>query len=517
MATNTTLQFRKVASMPAAGLQVGAIYFDKATGTINIATSATAYDKFGYGVKDAEWKNQILTLTKSNGTNITLDFSDVASKSAFDELKTAFETEQGYIDTLQSEMSQAKTDISTNATNIGKNATAISTEASRADAAEKKIAQDLATEITNRGIAEKAITDAATELEGRVDGHDTEVANLWTQVGANDAAGLRKKVADLEGTVGSGTTGLVGTAADHESRIDAIEQSIGNGGDIESRIDAVESLAEQNKTAVETNTSAISGHETRIQAVEDAIKEGGSLETRVDNIENLIAASGDSDEVINKVSEVITWFEGVSEGKAGATLLSDVATLKDTTVPNVKAIAESGVSKADAAQSDVDALEKIVGTGFSEASTVSAQLAAVKTTADNALPAATFTSFQTTNTQAIADAKKAGTDAQATANQAVTDAANAQTTANQGVADAAAALAEANKKVASVTIAGDDYITVSDASGNSSTDRKMSVALDVATDIANLTADNKQVANAKSMKDYVDNKIVAAMVWEQFE
>lgn len=39
--------------MPQSGLTVGAIYFDKGTGTINVATSATAYDKFGWGVKDA--------------------------------------------------------------------------------------------------------------------------------------------------------------------------------------------------------------------------------------------------------------------------------------------------------------------------------------------------------------------------------------------------------------------------------------------------------------------------------
>lgn len=42
MATNTAIKFRKVNGMPTTGLVAGTIYFDKATGTINVATSATA-------------------------------------------------------------------------------------------------------------------------------------------------------------------------------------------------------------------------------------------------------------------------------------------------------------------------------------------------------------------------------------------------------------------------------------------------------------------------------------------
>lgn len=516
MATNTTLQFRKVASMPTSGLQVGAIYFDKATGTINIATSATAYDKFGYGVKDAEWKNQILTLTKSNGTSITLDFTDVASQSAFSALKTAFETEQGKVSTLQSEMAQAKTDISTNATNIGTNATAIADEASRADAAEKKIAQDLANEITNRGVAEKAITDAATALTERVDGHNTEIANLWTQVGATDAAGLRKKVKDLEGTVGSGTTGLVGTAADHETRIDAIEASIGNGGDLEKRIDAVETLAGNNKTATEKNASDISGHATRIQTLEDAVKDGGTLEVRVDNIENLIAASGDSDNVINKVSEVITWFEGVSEGKAGATLLADVAELKDTTVPAVSAQADKGVANAATAQSGVNAINEKLGTDFSKDSTVSAQLAAVKTKADNALPAATYNTYVSETATTLSNLDTAVKAAKSQADKGVADAATADGKAvtAQNRADAAYTLADG--KVSSVTASGAGYLTLSATEGKTPA---ISGSLTVQA-VADATSSKKGLAEAYDVKSYVDNKvstsITAALTWEEF-
>lgn len=510
MATNTMLQFRKVASMPTSGLQVGAIYFDKATGTINIATSATAYDKFGYGVKDATYANQVLTLTKSNGETVTLNFSDVASKAKLEELDGLFKTEQGYIDTLQSEMAQAKTDISTNATDIAE-------EASRADAAEKKIAQDLANEITNRGVAEKAITDAATELKGRVDGHDTEVANLWSQVGSSDAAGLRKKVKDLEGTVGSGTTGLVGTTADHESRIDALEANVGAQGNIGSRLAAVETLAGQNKSAIESNDSELANHEGRIAAVEAAVKDGGTLEKRVDDIETLITADGTSDTTINKVSEVIKWFENVSESESGATLLSDVATLKNTTVPAVSAQADKGVADAATAQGGVNAINEKLGNGFTKDSTVTAQLAAVKSTADAALPNATFTAFQATNTQAITDAKKAGTDAQDTANTAVANAAAAdgKAVAAQNRADAAYTLADG--KVSSVTASGAGYLTLSATEGKTPA---ISGSLTVQA-VADATTSKKGLAEAYDVKSYVDNKvstsISAAMVWEQFD
>lgn len=51
MATN--LSFQKIATVPASGLVVGRIYFETSTGMIKVATSATAVDKFGDGVKSA--------------------------------------------------------------------------------------------------------------------------------------------------------------------------------------------------------------------------------------------------------------------------------------------------------------------------------------------------------------------------------------------------------------------------------------------------------------------------------
>lgn len=70
----------------------------------------------------------------------------------------------------------------------------------------------------------------------------------------------------------------------------------------------------------------------------------GGLDTRVTNIETLIgdAQNPDEDKVINKVTEVIDWFKGVSETEKGATLISDVAANKTAigtkTVENANSI-----------------------------------------------------------------------------------------------------------------------------------------------------------------------------------
>lgn len=70
----------------------------------------------------------------------------------------------------------------------------------------------------------------------------------------------------------------------------------------------------------------------------------GKLDTRVTNIETLIgdAQNPDEDKVINKVTEVIDWFKGVSETEKGATLISDVAANKTAigtkTVENTNSI-----------------------------------------------------------------------------------------------------------------------------------------------------------------------------------
>lgn len=78
------LSFQKIATVPESGLVAGRIYFETLTGMIKVATSATAVDKFGDGVKSASWDESAKTLKIINesGEEISLNLSDVASASS---------------------------------------------------------------------------------------------------------------------------------------------------------------------------------------------------------------------------------------------------------------------------------------------------------------------------------------------------------------------------------------------------------------------------------------------------
>lgn len=85
------VKFGKVATVGSSGLTAGKIYFETSTGLIKVAKSATEVDVFGGNVKDATYSSNILTITKTDGSNITLNFGDIASASGvmavFDEIK----------------------------------------------------------------------------------------------------------------------------------------------------------------------------------------------------------------------------------------------------------------------------------------------------------------------------------------------------------------------------------------------------------------------------------------------
>lgn len=78
------LSFQKIATVPGSGLVAGRIYFETSTGMIKVATSATAVDKFGDGVKSASWDEgaKTLKIVNESGEEISLNLSDVASASA---------------------------------------------------------------------------------------------------------------------------------------------------------------------------------------------------------------------------------------------------------------------------------------------------------------------------------------------------------------------------------------------------------------------------------------------------
>ena len=76
---NPQIKFYKVATLPTTLVQ-GAVYFVKDTQSIHVATSTTAADKFGIGLKNAVLgTDNKLTITRHDDTTVVLNFSDMAS------------------------------------------------------------------------------------------------------------------------------------------------------------------------------------------------------------------------------------------------------------------------------------------------------------------------------------------------------------------------------------------------------------------------------------------------------
>ncbi len=107
----------------------------------------------------------------------------------------------------------------------------------------------------------------------------------------------------------------------------------------------------------------------------------------------------------------------------------------------IEAVAEAAGDKEAVAQlrTDLGTLQSTIDNPSTGLAATKAIADAAKTTAEAALPKSEFNTFKTSNTQAIADAKKAGTDAQASANTANSDIAamkeNASITTFKGLED----------------------------------------------------------------------------------
>lgn len=143
---------------------------------------------------------------------------------------------------------------------------------------------------------------------------------------------LADKIEDLKTLVGTKTD-----TKDTDTVFGAIAKETDRATTKETAISDLLGTKDDDKTK-ETAFGKIATEVARATDVE------GKLDTRVTNIETLIgdAEKSDEDTVINKVTEVIDWFKGVSETEKGATLISDVAANKTAigtkTVENTNSI-----------------------------------------------------------------------------------------------------------------------------------------------------------------------------------
>lgn len=164
---------------------------------------------------------------------------------------------------------------------------------------------------------------------------ETAFGKIATEVArATDAEiGLSNRIKTLEDkkytTVNAKTDGHVKVAVSDDNFVTVTEDDIASAALLGTVDDVAGTATAFGKIADETKRATTA--------------EGG-LDTRVTNIETLIgdAQNPDEDKVINKVTEVIDWFKGVSETEKGATLISDVAANKTAigtkTVENTNSI-----------------------------------------------------------------------------------------------------------------------------------------------------------------------------------
>lgn len=193
---NPQIKFYKVATLPTT-LVHGAVYFVKDTQSIHVATSTTAADKFGIGLKNAVLgTDNKLTITRHDDTTVVLDFSDMASATG---MKTVFTNKIGLnadltytgvyntSNTVRADIEAAKAITDT----VGAVSTANDVTGTTAFAKIKTLSDQI-----------KAITG-----EGE-DGDATTIAGLSTKIAANTSG-----ITDINDRLGSGFTKTATVAA----------------------------------------------------------------------------------------------------------------------------------------------------------------------------------------------------------------------------------------------------------------------------------------------------------------
>lgn len=322
MATNTQLKFYKVNGMPSTGLVVGAIYFDKLTGMINVATSATAYERFGGRISETEWNedSKILSITKNDGNKIQLNFSDIASHQAvYAELQRI----EGLVTNAQNAANAAQADADALEEALGSGFSKSSTVAS----------QLAAVKATADAAAVKSVVDAALDLKADKTQVATDIATAKSGAEATAAADATSKANKAKEDAIAEAVRLDGLM---DARVDALEAAIGENGSVDQAIaDAIAALdtpeagVTGNGSFVNVTVKQVDGKVTEVSVSESDIAKASDLASEASraaaaeealggHIDLLDAATTGRVSVLEEQVRSLnaaTHFEGVVEGE----------------------------------------------------------------------------------------------------------------------------------------------------------------------------------------------------------
>lgn len=551
------LKFFRSATAPAAA-ELGAIWFDSTNKLLKVknATDWEVYDG-GRNVIDATFTNDLLTITKASGENVTLDFKDVASTSqtmkAFIELDKAVKKAQSKADT-----------------GVANAATAQSTAEAAKTTADSKVASVTGdTTVKAETSVDHAVTlSLATSDKGNVkftqdaDGLSANVtipAATVTGVAADD------KVLSLTDKLVSATIGLdYGDAAMEALANKKAIKLVGKEGVVISEIDAsafikdgmIQSVAFDAKTkhvtitfntdagreAIDVDLSTLvdtykagtglslandgtfSVNTTTIATVEKATELANAAEQAAKTHANGLKENIDAYTVNGKTISENPVLDGsmIAVGGTGAHKTANLDTTVEDIYGKISDAAAGGVLSFGGQSGDItlatagtnsgDVNLKMTGKALSASIVGLGSAAFTESSAYDAHGAAAAVLGKSTDAftektvyGAIALANEKATPG--LVDEKITAAGTKYATAAQGT--------KADNALQSVSASGDDYITASAGAkaGNSQT---ITVSTKVQA-VSSASASAKGLAEASDVKNYVDNHVSTTLAWASFE
>lgn len=462
MATNYNLKFYKGGNQPQ---EAGSIWFKD--GVLSVIGIDGKPEYFS-GVRDANFSDKVLTIVRPDGTEFSLDFSDVASTENVNSLLGGLNDKLAKLRTdAETGIQEAKDAAQDAADAAGAVADDLAEYVEANNAAVDVIRQDLAGYKTTNDNRVKAVEDRATALEGKVDGEDGLIKKVET---------LENLFTGTEGGVQDIVTGeiakLGGEATGEGTYVDVKVTTAGGQvtgvvvtEDFTAITNAITAEAERAGAAEKANADAIAAEKARIDALigSDVPAEGEDQlsirEIVIDEVATQLTSENISDS-FDTLKEMAEWLSNHPEDvqemndainantEAIATLNGNAETAGSVAkaVADVKAevlevIAENEeVTAAAYTELDgrVDTLEGKVKT--LEDVNADNRLTAVETAVNTTLPAAIATAKSEAVSAAAEDATTKANAAQAAAEATAAQALAAEVTRSNKYADDAVAV-----------------------------------------------------------------------------
>lgn len=459
------LKFYKMAQAPVGTtekpLEAGAIWFNTTNHSIEVYNGAT-WSAFS-GVLDAVVANEVLTVTKYDGSTVSVDFSIYATDEALSLL-------DGRVTTLEGT-------VATHGGNISDLQGRMTTVEGKASAAETKLAGLTGTVVEDIAAAVLVEENRAKGVEG---GLDTRLGNLETTVNTDHEgriAGLEAKftgedsvadqiadaVAAAEGRVDEKLAEKLAEKVDksvyeayveaNDAAVDALEaedvlinEKIGSPVEVEgvSAYSKDYTVGQDVKAAKDAAKEAKDAADAAQQTIDEFLTGEGIDATKIDSLKDILAYI---EEHGTEFSEHVEAYNALAELVGEGTVDSRIATAKGEIIAEIEKNEETTAAALTELDGRVDALEAL--SAGTEISGIKGRLDTLETEVNTNIPQDIADAKAGAEATAAADATAKANAAQAAAEAKAAELANAAQAA--GEAAAATAKTEALSEAKSYT------------------------------------------------------------------